>query len=59
MPEGCQLHAEDPMQPVVRCAARVGGEWSVCVERQQQQQQQQQQQESFPMVVGWGCLGLL
>jgi large subunit ribosomal protein L25 len=26
MPEGCQLHAKDPMQPVVRCAARVGGE---------------------------------
>jgi large subunit ribosomal protein L25 len=26
MPEGCQLHASDPMQPVVRCAVRVGGE---------------------------------
>jgi len=26
MPEGCVLHAVDPMQPVVRCAARVGGE---------------------------------
>jgi large subunit ribosomal protein L25 len=26
MPEGCRLHVKDPMQPVVRCAARVGGE---------------------------------
>jgi hypothetical protein len=26
MPPGCQLHAKDPLQPVVRCAVRVGGE---------------------------------
>ncbi|KIZ05463.1 large subunit ribosomal protein L25 [Monoraphidium neglectum] len=25
-PDGCVLRAKDPLQPVVRCAARVGGE---------------------------------
>jgi hypothetical protein len=26
LPEGCKLKVKDPLQPVVRCAARVGGD---------------------------------
>jgi hypothetical protein len=26
LPQGCKLKVKDPLQPVVRCAARVGGD---------------------------------